>query len=141
MKKIVLLFALMLSTNLFAEEVTLKQAKCTLFGNLKIKVYGLESYGRVGTGYLRGNLPMSDDCDAVKEDFEQSLGRGSSSVDVNLDTRIIVIRERDDDDKIEKRWRCTTKERKTLTVAFPEFPYVAFKNVIERTLRVNHYCR
>ena len=143
MKKAILFLALLFSASTFAEQVTLKQAKCTLFGHLKVKVYGLESYGKIGTGYLRGNLPLSDDCDEVREDFIQSMGRGTSEADVHLDRQIIIIRDRhdNDNDKMDKRWTCTTKERKTLTVDFPQFPYVTFKAVRERTLRINHYCR
>jgi hypothetical protein len=43
-------------SNANATDVSIIKSKCALFGNIKMKVKGLESRGRIGTGFLKTNI-------------------------------------------------------------------------------------
>ncbi|MCO4793423.1 MAG: hypothetical protein KC493_06920 [Bacteriovoracaceae bacterium] len=137
MKKILLLAVMIFSTSVFAEDVRIKKTNCTMFGNLKVKVSGLESFGRLGTGYLRANVPVLDSCREVMMTFNQTMGRGTSSVDVDLTKETIIRREHRNDNK---EMICTTVERSTLSVVFPNFSEYTFKNITEKIIDRDRYC-
>ncbi|TNE99578.1 MAG: hypothetical protein EP326_07905 [Deltaproteobacteria bacterium] len=146
MKKIILLAALFMTTAAFAEDVRVIKTKCSLFGNLKIKVTGLEAYGKIGEGYLKANVPVFDNCKDTMMVFNQTMGRGMATVDARLKKEIITRRERRDRDndrhKLDKwEYTCTDYERTTLMVDFPEFPDMPFDRVEERVVRWDYYCR
>ncbi len=144
MKKIIMLAALFMTASVFAEDVRVIRTKCSLFGNLKIKVTGLEAYGKIGEGYLKANVPVFDSCKDTMMVFNQTMGRGMASVDASMKKEIITRRERrnDNDRKLDKwEYRCTDYERTTLTVNFPEFADMPFNRVEERVVRWDYYCR
>jgi hypothetical protein len=144
MKKLILLATLFMTTTVFADNVRVIKTKCSLFGNLKIKVTGLESYGKIGQGYLKANIPMFDNCRDAMMDFNQTMGRGMTTVEALMAKEIITRRERRDNDRnTMDKWEytCTDYERTTLTVNFPEFPDMPFKRIEERVVRWDYYCR
>jgi len=112
------------SSSLFAETVSIKKVKCSLFGNLKIKVSGLESYGRIGRMTLMANIPLRTDCKSEMNDFLGSVSRSRSHVSADLDTRIIYRQVDNNDDKGR---RCIITERKTLSVVFDTASSYVFK--------------
>jgi hypothetical protein len=131
-KKLLLIVLVLGSSSLFAETVSIRKAKCSLFGNLKVKLSGLHSYGRLGKLTLTSNLPLSTDCDRSLEKFLGSVSRSSSRVSANISTRIIYTQVNDrNNDKNEKRSdrdHCKVQERKTLTVRFHAASSHSFKN-------------
>ena len=131
MKKLILLGAFVFSASLFATDVSIIKSKCTLFGNIKIKVKGLESRGRIGKGYIKANVPINENCAEALVDFNELMGRGIQSVDTDMATRRFERRTgggRDNDAT------CATIERKTLTVEFANYDELVFKRVQERTI-------
>lgn len=132
MKKLFFAVVLLLSTNAFAEMVQVKKVKCTLFGNLKVKVRGLESFGNVGEGYLRANLPMRRDCDAVASEFSRTMGRGVQAVTVDFDRYEIQRQISRGSDRDKTDYECEVYLRSSLSVNFPRFGSTEFKNTHEK---------
>jgi hypothetical protein len=144
MKKLILLASLFMTTSIFAENVRVIKTKCSLFGNLKIKLKGLDSYGKIGQGYLKANIPMFESCKEAMMDFNETMGRGMTTVDTLMAKEIITRRERRDNYRLlmdKWEYRCTDYERTTLTVNFPEYPGMPFKRIEEKVVRWDYYCR
>ena len=131
MKKLILLLAFAFVSNVNAADVSIISSKCTLFGNIKLKVTGLESRGRLGTGYLKTNIPMNENCGEALVEFNEAMGRGIQAVETRTETRQFERRTgggRDSDAT------CSTIERKTLTVVFNNYDDFIFKRAQERTI-------
>jgi hypothetical protein len=131
MKKIILLAALFLSSSVFAANVSITKSKCSMFGNIRIKVNGLENRGTIGKGYLSANIPMNESCNDALVDFNESMGRGIQAVDVAETSRRFERRSgggRDGDAT------CSIIERKTLRVTFANYDELLFKRVQQRTI-------
>lgn len=138
-----MLAALFMTASVFAEDVRVIKTRCSMFGNLKVKVSGLEAYGKIGLGYLKANIPMFDSCKDAMMDFNQTMGRGMATVKARMAKEIITRRERRNDrDKMDKwDYTCTDYERTTLTVNFPEYPGMPFTRIEEKVVRWDYYCR
>jgi hypothetical protein len=137
-KKLLLIILILGSSSLLAETVSIKKAECSFFGNMKVKVSGLESYGWLGKTTLAANIPMGDDCDRVLSNFLGSVSRSSSRVSTDLDTRIIYTQTNSRDDKRdEKKTRCRITEKKTLSVRFLAASSFIFKSM--RTKDIGNY--
>lgn len=128
MKKLFFAAVLLFSTSAFADMVQVKKVKCTLFGNLKVKVRGLESYGKVGEGYLRANLPMRRDCDAVATRFSQTMGRGIQATTVDFDRYEIQRQISRGGDNDKSNYECEVYKRSILKITFPKYGSTMFKN-------------
>lgn len=129
MKKLLLIILVLGSSSLFAETVSIRKAKCSLFGNLKVKLSGLQAYGRLGKLTLTSNLRLSVDCDRALENFLGSVSRSSSQVTANISKKFIYtqVNNRDNDKRDDKKY-CKVEERKTLTVRFLNASSHTFKN-------------
>lgn len=132
MKKLFFAAILLLSTSAFADMVQVKKVKCTLFGNLKVKVRGLESYGRVGEGYLKANLPMRSDCDSASTRFNQRMGRGVHATTVDLDRYEVQKQVSTGRDDRKSEYECEVYMRSVLNVTFPKFGSTNFKNTHDK---------
>lgn len=145
MKKLFFAGLFLLASAAQAEMLTVKKTKCSLFGNLKVKVSGLESYGRVGTGYLKANLPMRADCDAVATRFTQTMGRNATLASVDYDRYMDrrTVHRGGNDDKIAKRdTMCEVYEVKKIFVVFSRFGSQTFKNTTRRLVDTYYgHCR
>lgn len=141
MKKLFFAAVFLVAASAQAEMVSIKKTKCSLFGNLKVKVSGLESYGRVGKGYLKANLPMRADCDAVETRFNQTMGRGMASTTVDFDQYEIqrqINRGGDNKRDIE----CEVYKRSVLNITFPRYGSTKFKNTHDKLVdRYYGHCR
>ena len=138
MKKFMAVLVLAFTTQAFAADIDVKQVKCSLFGNMKIKVAGLESHGRLGKGYLKANLPMRKDCNAVVVDFIEAIStEEGNSADVDMTTSTYTRRSGGgrDNDRV-----CETYERKTVNVKFSAYPALTFKRSQDKLIDVDHHC-
>ncbi len=132
MKKLFFAAVLLLSTSAFADMVQVKKVKCSLFGNLKVKVRGLESYGRVGEGYLKANLPMRSDCDSASTRFSQTMGRGVQATNVDFDRYEVQRQVNRGGDNDKNNFECEVYRRSVLNVTFPKFGSTNFKNTHDK---------
>ena len=67
MKKLIFA-ALFFSSAVFAEQVIVRKTDCSVLGNFKVKVSGLD-HGRMGRKYLKADLPYFEDCDKTEMFF------------------------------------------------------------------------
>jgi hypothetical protein len=132
MKKLFFAAFLLFSTSAFADMVQVKKVKCSLFGNLKVKVRGLESYGRVGEGYLKANLPMRRDCDSAAIRFSQTMGRGVQAANVDFDRYEIQRQVSRGGDNDKGDYECEVYRRSVLNITFPRFGSTNFKNMHDK---------
>ena len=131
MKKFILLVAFVFVSNANAADVSVVKSKCTLFGNIKIKVTGLENRGRIGTKYLKANVPMRSNCNETLAELNQSMGRGLQAVTTAMETRQFETRTgggRDNDAT------CSIIERKTLSMVLNNYDSLVFKRSQDRTI-------
>lgn len=142
MKKLIFAAVFLFTAAAQADMVSVKKAKCSMFGNLKIKVSGLSSYGSVGTGYLKANLPMSTDCDSVVSNFRSTMGRSATSANVAAKT-FTVQREIERGGRDDKRTTmCEVSKKSVIKLTFPKFSSIVFKNSTSRVVRTYYgYCR
>ncbi|MBK25268.1 MAG: hypothetical protein CME70_14835 [Halobacteriovorax sp.] len=134
MKKLFFAALFLVATSAQAEMVSIKKSKCSLFGNLKIKVNGLERYGSVGRGYLKANLPMRADCDAVLSTFNQTMGRGTTSVSTDFDQYEVRRQTQNGGDNDKRDYECKVYKRSVIKVVFPAYSSMTFKNTHERLI-------
>ncbi|MCO4793904.1 MAG: hypothetical protein KC493_09335, partial [Bacteriovoracaceae bacterium] len=134
MKKMLLLILVLFSTSVFAQdgdvadkkEVLIIKAKCTIGGNINIKVRGLETFGTLGTRKLTANVPYFDNCNDVLMGFNQTVNRGLNQVNAKVYSKKWRTRQMSGN-----RLICRTYQKDTLLVVFPDYPELRFMNTKE----------
>ena len=122
----ILIAALLFAGAAQGAEVTLKKAKCSLFGNIKVKVRGLD-HGSLGRKYLEHNLKFFTNCDRIETEFHQSIGTGPYQVEAKKDTWF-TQKQRGKGEKV----RCKIYEHKKLSVVFADYPSLTFSRQKKR---------
>lgn len=140
MKKLLLIAAFLFASAAQADMVSIKSMKCSLFGNLKIKVNGLERHRNLGTGYLKANVPLFDSCKDAMSEVRQRMGRSTQEANVAVTKRIVREIEHRDDRK--RDTVCHVYEEKTLRMVFNRMPELVFKRMTRKHIRTTYgYCR
>lgn len=148
MKTLIVLAALLVAGVVQAEErVAITKMKCSFFGNLKIKVKGLDAYRSLGRGYLAANVPLFDSCKSALNEVSSRIGRSSQSSVVNTSRYISRTTEYRDSRRNDGSGRnrqipvCVTSEVTTLAMKFNRMPELTFKRSTQRHLRTRRgYC-
>lgn len=143
MKTLIILAALMTAGAAQAEMVSIKKMKCSLLGNLKIKVNGLERHRSLGTGYLVANVPLFDSCKDALAEVSQTMGRSTQASTIDVDRYITRTEERRNGDRHNPGYVvCHVSETTQLSMQFNRMPELTFKNYTSRHLRTEYgYCR
>ena len=144
MKKLIVAAVFLISTGAQADMVSIKKMKCSLFGNLKIKVNGLERHRSLGTGYLKANVPLFDSCKDALNEVSGRMGRSTQATQVSVTKRRAMREERrrDRNDHKYDQVLCHISEIKTLEMVFDRMPELTFRNIQERHIRTEYgYCR
>ena len=128
MKKLVSAVLFLMGTA-YGVEVKLHKAECTVFGNLKIKVLGLEQ-GRLGKKWLEADLPYFEDCDDTILLFLQSLGRGLNAA--SAETVVTNRQEQSGKPDQPKGLRCKIYQNHTVNVVFENYKQLKFTRSKEK---------
>lgn len=158
MKKLILIVAIVFASTAphaaQADMVSIKKMKCSTFGNLKIKVNGLERHRSLGTGYLKADVPLFDSCKDALVEVRGRMGRSTQQAEVNIEKRIVTEiehrRDRVDPPRIPRigfksekldTIICHVYEDTALTMIFNRMPELKFKNYSRKHLRTTYgYC-
>ena len=142
MKNLLIIAAFLFAGAAQADMVSIKSMKCSLFGNLKIKVNGLERHRNLGTGYLKANVPLFDSCKDALSEVRGRMGRSTQNTTVDVTKRIVREVEHRGNDRNKMDTVCHIYEVKTLKMVFNRMPELTFRRMTRKHLRTTYgWCR
>jgi hypothetical protein len=117
MKKLVMLFSVLVMGHTMAQSATITSIKCTIFGNLKIKTSGI-GY----SGSLKTRPSTFNSCEEAQFHATRILGRSSHKVSTSVSSRILY---RDTGGRSDER--CEKTRVTTTRLTFDILPELTFE--------------
>ncbi|CBW26352.1 putative exported protein [Halobacteriovorax marinus SJ] len=134
MKTLTLGLLLALSFSASAYEVSLDAAKCTIFGNMKVKVSGLETLGNAANGYLKNKSTSRSNCKGEIAELRGVFAGETIYADATKTQKVRKTNISEDNEKGRDRY-CREELVTTVSVNFPSYSAAVFTNTTSRHLR------
>ncbi|WP_372652037.1 hypothetical protein [Halobacteriovorax sp.] len=135
MKSITLGILFFISLSVSAYDIELKDSDCSLFGNIKIKVSGLESLGSVSKDYLKNTSTSRSNCSNQLSNLRETFNNEAVYADAKVTKKIVKRTFSGRGIKLMRRDRCEESLITTLTLTIPSYSNETFKNSVTKAVR------